>query len=113
MDELNFAESRATANEGLTTYRREMIELLGVEKRIKECQQMGREIEEFENRIQKVEEYIRQDDLVMLCQLVVGQLQGRMKLVRDMGKGSHAGTAKDKRGRTGRETGEAEGDGSQ
>lgn len=65
-----------------------MIELLSVEKRIKECQHMGREIEEFETRIQKVEEYIRSDDLVMLCQLVVGHLQGRMKLVRDMGKAS-------------------------
>ena len=32
---------------------------------------MSREIEEFEQRIQKVEEFIKNDDLVMLSNLVV------------------------------------------
>ena len=49
---------------------------------------MSREIEEFEQRIQKVEEFIKNDDLVMLSNLVVYQLSSSMNLVRDMGKGS-------------------------
>ena len=49
---------------------------------------MSREIEEFESRIQKVEEFIRNDDLVMLSNLVVYQLSSSMALVRDMGKGT-------------------------
>ena len=42
-----------------------------VDTRIRACQQMSREIEEFEQRIQKVEEFIKNDDLVMLSNLVV------------------------------------------
>lgn len=97
--ELDFGAKEGDVDPALVGLRSEMIELLSVERRIKECQHMGREIEEFETRIQKVEEYIRSDDLVMLCQLVVGQLQGRMKLVRDMGKGSTAAQAKEKKGK--------------
>ena len=47
---------------------------------------MALEIEEFEQRIQKVEDFIKNDELVPLCDLVINQLQGKMRLVRDLGK---------------------------
>ena len=54
---------------------------------------MSREIEEFESRVQKVEEFIRNDDLVMLANLVVYQLSASMSLVRDMGKGKSSSSS--------------------
>lgn len=49
----------------------------------------------------------------MLCQLVVGQLQGRMKLVRDMGKGSTGAQAKERKGRAAHKMSDADEDGNQ
>lgn len=70
----------------LEDVRNELTDLIRTDQRLSECQLMMKEIEEFEQRIQKVEQYIKNDDLLMLSELVVSQLQGKMKLVRDMGK---------------------------
>lgn len=51
LEELQFGTELSADDEVLAGLRREMIELLSVERRIKECQHMGREIEEFETRI--------------------------------------------------------------
>lgn len=72
----------------LEDVRNELTDLIRTDQRLSECQLMMKEIEEFEQRIQKVEQYIKNDDLLMLSELVVSQLQGKMKLVRDMGKDS-------------------------
>jgi len=55
---------------------------------------MSREIEEFETRVQKVEEFIRDDQLVLLCNLVVYQLSGSMSVVRDLNAKSKENKAK-------------------
>ena len=70
----------------LEDVRNELTDLIRTDQRLSECQLMMKEIEEFEQRIQKVEQFIKNDDLLMLSELVVSQLQGKMKLVRDMGK---------------------------
>jgi len=70
----------------LEDVRNELNDLIRTDQRLSECQLMMKEIEEFEQRIQKVEQFIKNDDLLMLSELVVSQLQGKMKLVRDMGK---------------------------
>lgn len=72
----------------LEDVRNELTDLIRTDQRLSECQLMMKEIEEFEQRIQKVEQFIKNDDLLMLSELVVSQLQGKMKLVRDMGKDS-------------------------
>jgi hypothetical protein len=45
---------------------------------------MSKEIEEFEQRVQKVDEYIRADDLVELCNLVVNQLGASLSVVKEL-----------------------------
>ena len=79
--------NQGSKREGLSLMRHELTSLISVDMRIRQCLIMSREIEEFESRVQKVEEFIRNDDLVMLANLVVYQLSASMSLVRYMGKG--------------------------
>ena len=70
-DQSNDSKTSHDNQKSLSVMRHELTSLITVDTRIRQCQLMSREIEEFESRVQKVEEFIRNDDLVMLANLVV------------------------------------------
>ena len=62
---------------------------------------MSKEIEEFEQRVQKVQEFINNDELNKLSDLVVYQLSSSMNVVRDMNKVQTSNTSNGKPGARG------------